>query len=91
MQFGWDPKKAAGNLSKHAVSFDEACSVFGDPLAVSIADPDHSIGEDRFLKMGLSRERRLLVVSHVYRAGSVRIIMARDATRQERKQYESEE
>lgn len=91
MQFEWDPTKAAVNLTKHGVSFDEASSVFGDPLALSIADPDHSVDEDRLLTTGLSEQQRLLVVSHVYRGGSIRIITARDATRQERKQYESEE
>lgn len=65
MQFEWDPTKAAGNLIKHGVSFDDASSVFGDPLAMSIPDPDHSVDEDRFLTTGLSTEQRLLVVSHV--------------------------
>lgn len=91
MQFEWDPTKAAGNLSKHGVSFDEASSVFGDPLAITIGDPDHSIDENRFLTTGLSGERRLLVVSHVYRDGRIRIITAREAARQERKEYESEQ
>ena len=91
MQFEWDPTKAAGNVTKHGVSFDEASSVFGDPLAVSITDPDHSIGEDRFLTTGLSVGQRLLVVSHVYRGGSIRIITAREASSQERRQYESEQ
>ena len=91
MQFEWDTTKAAGNLIKHGVSFDEASSVFGDPLAVSIPDPDHSVDEDRFLTTGLSSEQRLLVVAHVYRGGGIRIIMARDASSKERKQYESAE
>ena len=91
MQFEWDPTKAARNLTKHGVSFDEASSVFGDPLAITIGDPDHSIDEGRFLTTGLSGEQRLLVVSHVYRGGSIRIITAREATRQERRQYESEQ
>jgi uncharacterized protein len=91
MQFKWDPTKAAGNLIKHGVSFDEASSVFGDPLAISIPDPDHSAEEDRFLTTGLSAEQRLLVVVHVYRGRSIRIIMARDASSKEKKQYESEE
>jgi uncharacterized protein len=89
VQFEWDSAKVAGNLAKHGVSFDEASSVFGDPLAISIADPDHSIDEDRFLTTGLSSEQRLLAVSHVYRGGSIRIIMARGASSQERRQYES--
>jgi uncharacterized protein len=91
MQFEWDPSKAAGNWRKHGVSFDEASSVFGDRLAISIQDPDHSVDEDRYLTTGLSGEQRLLVVSHVYRGGSIRIITAREASRQERKQYESEQ
>ena len=91
MQFEWDPTKAAGNLTKHGVSFDEASSVFGDPLAVSIMDPDHSISEDRFLTTGLSVVQRLLVVSHVYRDGNIRIITAREASSQERRLYESEQ
>lgn len=91
MQFEWDPTKAARNLTKHGVSFDEASSVFGDPLAITIGDPDHSIDEGRFLTTGLSGEQRLLVVSVVYRGSSIRIITAREATRQERRQYESEQ
>ncbi len=91
MQFEWDSTKAARNLVKHAVSFDEAATVFGDPLAVTIPDPDHSLDEDRFLTTGLSSEQRLMVVSHAYREGRIRIIMARDASGKERKQYESEE
>lgn len=59
MQFEWDPNKAAGNLTKHRVSFDEASSVFGDPLAISIADPDHSVDENQFLTTGFSTEQRL--------------------------------
>lgn len=90
MQFEWDSKKAARNLAKHRVSFDDASTVFGDPLAITIADPDHSTDEDRFLT-GLSSEQRLLVVSHVYRGGRIRIVMVRDANSRERKQYESEE
>ena len=77
-------------MTKHGVSFDEASTVFGDPLAVSIGDPDHSFSEHRFLTTGFSVERRLLVVSHAYRAGRIRIVTAREATRQERKTYESE-
>ena len=91
MQFEWDPAKAARNLIKHGVSFDEASTVFGDSLAVTIPDPDHSVDEDRFLTTGLLSEQRLIVVSHVYRRGRIRIIMARDATSRERNQYESEE
>jgi uncharacterized DUF497 family protein len=88
MRFEWDPTKAAKNLRAHRVPFDEATSVFGDRLAVTFADPDHSIGEPRFLTFGQSSEGRLLVVSHTQRQGRVRVISARRATRHERKIYE---
>lgn len=91
MRFEWDSAKAAGNLAKHGISFDQASTVFGDPLAVTIDDPDHSADEDRFLTTGFSSAQRLLVVSHVYRGGAIRIIMARDASGLERQQYESKE
>lgn len=87
MNFGWDTKKAAVNLRKHGVSFYEAGSVFFDPLAITYADPDHSIGEPRFLTFGLSSERLLLVVSHIEAADQIRIISARRATREEQKIY----
>ena len=90
MQFEWDPNKAAENLIKHGTSFDEASSVFGDPLATTIDDPDHSIDEFRFLTMGYTKNQRLIVVAHTERGGRVRIISAREPTPQERKQYESE-
>ncbi len=89
MTFQWNPDKANSNVKKHGVSFEEAVTVFGDPLAVTIADPDHSIGESRFLTTGWSRLQRLLVVSHTEREGEVRLISARLATRQERMTYES--
>lgn len=88
MEFEWNPVKAAGNMVKHGVSFAEAATVFGDPLAITYFDPDHSDDEDRFLTFGLSSERRLLVVSHVDRQSKTRIINARDATRRERRIYE---
>lgn len=89
MRFQWDSNKANSNVKKHGVFFEEAVTVFGDPLAVSIFDPDHSASEVRFLTIGHSRAQRLLVVSHTERAGEVRLISARLATRQERKNYES--
>jgi uncharacterized DUF497 family protein len=89
MQFEWDPKKAAGNLIEHGVSFDEASTVFGDPLAITIEDPDHSIDEHRFITTGFSTENRLIVVSHTWPGGRLRIITAREAKGHERKQYES--
>jgi uncharacterized protein len=89
MSFQWDPVKAVSNAEKHGISFEEGITVFGDPLAVTISDPDHSIGEFRLLTTGLSRSQRLLVVSHTERSGEVRLISARLATRQERRNYES--
>jgi uncharacterized protein len=89
MSFQWDPDKAFSNADKHGVSFEEAVTVFGDILAVTIPDPDHSIGEFRLLTTGFSRAQRLLVVSHTERNGQVRLISARLATRQERKTYAS--
>lgn len=89
MKFQWDSDKASSNAQKHGVSFEEAVTVFGDLLAVTISDPDHSIGEFRFLTTGISRLQRLLVVSHTERGNEVRLISARLATRSERKSYES--
>ena len=88
MEFEWDPTKAATNKLKHGVSFAEATTVFGDPLAITFADPDHSEGEYRFLTFGVSRKGRLLVVSHANRQDRVRIISAREVMRNERKIYE---
>ena len=88
MEFEWDPEKAARNLTKHGVTFHEAGTVFGDPLAVTYYDPDHSQDEDRFITFGHSTEGRLLVVSHTDRDNRIRIVSARQATRKERKQYE---
>jgi uncharacterized protein len=88
IEFEWDPEKAARNSDKHGVSFHEAATVFGDPLALTYFDPDHSEDEDRFLTFGHSQQGRLLVVSHTDRGDRTRIISARQATRRERKQYE---
>jgi uncharacterized protein len=88
MEFEWDPEKAVRNLAKHGVSFHEAGTLFGDPLAITFSDPDHSEGEDRFLTFGHSTEGRLLVVSHTDRGEVTRVISARRATRKERKLYE---
>jgi uncharacterized protein len=88
MQFAWDPKKAASNLRDHRVTFEEASSVFGDSLAITFDDPDHSEGESRLLTFGLSEQGRLLVVNHTERRGVVRIISARRASRAERQIYE---
>ena len=88
MKFEWDPRKAEINLRKHGVSFDEAGSVFLDRLALSGPDPEHSVGESRYITFGMSRLNRLLAVSHTYRPDAIRIIMARCITRGERKIYE---
>jgi hypothetical protein len=87
MEFEWDPPQAATNHEKHGVSFHEAATVFGDQLAITFFDPDHSIHEGRYLTFGLSRFNRLLVVSHVDRGHRVRII-TRIMTNKERKIYE---
>ena len=83
-----DPKKAATNLKKHGVSFQEAATVFGDPLAITFQDPDHSKDEERQLTFGLSLQRRLIVVSHTERQDATRIISARSMERKERVIYE---
>ena len=88
MNFIWDPAKAARNLKKHGISFDDACSVFLDTLSATGADPDHSLGEDRWLTFGLSSFGRLLVVSHTEESDTIRIISARPCTPAERKLYD---
>lgn len=88
MNYDWDPVKAAKNLRKHGISFEEAASIFGDPLAYTFADPDHSESEERWLTFGLSIDKRILVVSHMEHAFGIRIISAREATAHERKIYE---
>ena len=90
MEFEWDPEKAEENLRSHGVAFTEAQTVFGDPLEVTIPDPDHSDGELRFLSLGRSEADRLLVVSYTERGSRVRVISAREATPRERRDYESE-
>ena len=90
MLFDWDETKAKSNLAKHGVSFDEATSVFDDPLFLTFADPTHSIQEQRFIIMGESARCRLLVVSYTERQNTTRLISVRLATRKERKIYESE-
>jgi len=88
LKFEWDDAKAQVNLAKHGVSFEEAASVFGDPLALTFPDPDHSLGEKRWLTFGVSQSGRLLVVAHTERGRAIRIISARKATRHERGIYE---
>ena len=81
--------KERSNVEKHGVDFTEAATVFGDPLELTIADPDHSVGEFRFLSMGRSSFNRLLVVSYTEREERIRIVSARVAASKERKHYES--
>jgi len=91
MQFEWDRDKAASNLRKHDVSFDEAVTVFYDPLAATLSDPDHSSEEGRLITVGFSDEGQLLVVCHTERGGATRLISARHATPRERMRHENEE
>ena len=88
MDFEWDSKKAQANQQTHGVSFHEAATVFGDPLAITFAVPDHSLDEERYLTFGMSSYRLLLVISHTDRMGRIRIISARPMTRQEKIIYE---
>lgn len=88
MEFEWDAAKAESNLEKHGVSFDEAATAFGDPLSITIADPDHSTDEDRFVLLGEAYTGRLVVVIHTERGARIRVISARLATRRERLSYE---
>jgi uncharacterized DUF497 family protein len=91
LQFVWDREKAAANLRKHGVDFEEASTAFGDPLSITIPDPDHSAGEERWLLVGESGAARLLVVAYTERANEIRLITARAATRRERQTYEEEQ
>ena len=88
MEFEWDPEKASSNLRKHNVSFEEASTALSDPMAATGADPDHSIGEFRYVTFGISGRGRLLVVAHTEQNETVRIIGARLASKRERKIYE---
>ncbi len=88
MDFEWDTEKASSNVRKHGVSFEEAATVFGDPLALTFNDPDQSLDESRFLTFGISNFNRLLVVSHTERGTALRIISTRQMTRRERRIYE---
>ena len=88
MEFAWDPRKAAGNLAKHGVGFEEASTVFGDPLGRIVTDPRHSSEEERFVLLGLSETGRLIAVMYVERGEAIRIISARRATHRERRDYE---
>lgn len=88
LTYEWDRRKARSNLRKHGVSFEEAITVLGDPLSLTIADPLHSEGEERLVTIGLSILQRMLVVVHTERGDNIRVISARVATSQERNAYE---
>ncbi len=87
--FEWDEEKAASNLRKHKISFDEAKTVFADPFSITIDDPQHSVGENRYIDIGASADGNILIVSYTDRE-KIRIISARKATRSEKKMYEEE-
>lgn len=91
MRFEWGGSKATSNVKKHRVSFDEAVTVFYDPLAATFGDPDHSQEESRLITVEYSARGRLLVVSHVERGGATRLISARRAILRERKRHEGED
>jgi uncharacterized DUF497 family protein len=88
LKFEWDRRKAAANRRKHGVSFEEAATAFGDPLSLTILDPDHSVDEDRYLLLGETANGKLVVVAHTDRNDTIRIINARPADRGERENYE---
>lgn len=87
----WDPLKAETNLKKHQVSFEEASTVFDDPLFITFLDIEHSDDEDRYITLGLSQRGRLLLIAHTDRNNAIRIISARKATKNERQFYEKAE
>ena len=91
LAFEWDPRKAAFNLAKHLVSFEEAVTVFGDHFARIVDDPRHSEDEVRFVLLGQSDRHRLLVVLFTERGNTLRLISARRATPRERRSYEEGE
>jgi uncharacterized protein len=88
MRFIWDLRKAAANVRKHGVSFEEASTALSDAMAITGADPDHSVGEARWVTFGVSNRRRLLVVAHTEEEDIIRIVSARKAGRAERRLYE---
>ena len=90
MEYEWDKNKASANLSKHGVSFEEAKTVFNDPLYVDFYDPDHSYDEHRYILIGESAQGRLVFVSYMERNNTFRLISAREATPSERKAYEQD-
>ena len=88
LTFEWDSRKARSNLAKHGVGFQEASTIFGDLLSLTIPDPEHSLSEERYITVGRAFSGKLLVVVHTERGDNIRIISARRASRRERKFYE---
>jgi hypothetical protein len=88
MKFEWDPQKAINNLQKHQVDFDEASTIFDDPLFITFLDEEHSSNEERYITIGLSSKNRLLMVAHTERIDTIRIISARKVTKNEEKFYQ---
>ncbi len=88
--FEWDENKSRENQKKHGVSFEEAKTIFNDPFAITVYDPDHSINEDRYIDLGLSSKGRFLVVFYTERGSRIRLISSREATRRERRNYEGQ-
>jgi uncharacterized protein len=88
LTFEWDSRKAHSNFVKHGVGFDEASTVFGDSLALTIPDPEHSLAENRYITMGKAFNGKLLVVVHTDRGDNIRVVSARRASRRERQRYE---
>ena len=86
--FVWDQEKANLNTKKHGMTFEEASSAFGDPLSLTVPDPDHSSGEKRYILIGETLGGKLVVVAHTERRSTIRIISARAATKRERRTYE---
>ena len=86
--FEWDRGKDSANRRKHGVGFAEASTVFDDPLSIAIPDPDHDIDEERFVIVGMSSKRSLLIVVHTIRGERIRLISARSATKHEKRNYE---
>ena len=88
LTFEWDLRKARSNVAKHGVAFEEASTIFGDPLSLTIPDPEHSLSEERHITLGRAFNDKLLIVVHADRGNNIRIISARRASRRERKSYE---
>jgi hypothetical protein len=86
-RFAWDRRRADANLRKHGISFDEASTVFDDPSFITVVDDEHSVDEERYITIGVSSQRRLLMVAHTDRSGRIRIISAREATKKEERFY----